>query len=42
MKNIFIIVAFLVFDSCGDKDQGIDIEQSLVSVIATGLSLIHI
>ncbi len=37
MKNIFIIIAFLVFYSCEDKDQAIDLEQSLVSVIATGI-----
>ena len=37
MKNIFIIIAFLVFNSCEDKDQGVDVDQSLVSVIATGI-----
>ena len=37
MKNIFIIITFLVFYSCEDKDQAIDLEQSLVSVIATGI-----
>ena len=37
MKNTFIIIAFLVFYSCEDKDQVIDLEQSLVSVIATGI-----
>ena len=37
MKNVFIIVVFLVFQSCEDKDQSIDLEQSLVSVIATGI-----
>ena len=37
MKNVFIIVVFLVFQSCEDKDQSIDVEQSLVSVIATGI-----
>lgn len=37
MKNIFIIIAFLVFNSCEDKDQGVDLDQSLVSVIATGI-----
>ena len=34
---MFIIVVFLVFHSCEDKDQSIDVEQSLVSVIATGI-----
>ena len=37
MKNIFIIIAFLVFNSCEDKDQGVDLDQSLISVIATGI-----
>ena len=37
MKNVFIIVVFLVFQSCEDKDQSMDVEQSLVSVIATGI-----
>ena len=37
MKNVFIIVVFLVSQSCEDKDQSIDVEQSLVSVIATGI-----
>ena len=37
MKNVFIIFVFLVFQSCEDKDQAIDAEQSLVSVIATGI-----
>tara|TARA_B100001559_G_C16092175_1_gene435375 strand:+ start:130 stop:561 length:432 start_codon:yes stop_codon:yes gene_type:complete len=37
MKKIFIMIAFLVFYSCEDKDQAIDLEQSLVSVIATGI-----
>ena len=37
MKKIFIIIAILVFYSCEDKDPVIDLEQSLVSVIATGI-----
>ena len=37
MRNIFILIAFLVFHSCEDKDQSIDVEQSLISVIATGI-----
>ena len=37
MKKIFIIIAILVFYSCEDKDPVNDLEQSLVSVIATGI-----
>ena len=37
MKKIFIIIAILVFYSCEDKDPVVDLEQSLVSVIATGI-----
>ena len=37
MKKIFIIIAILVFHSCEDKDPVVDLEQSLVSVIATGI-----
>ena len=37
MRNIFILIAFLVFHSCEDKNQSIDVEQSLIGVIATGI-----
>ena len=37
MKKIFIIIAILVFYSCEDNDPVKDLEQSLVSVIATGI-----
>ena len=37
MKKIFIIIVILVFYSCEDKDPVVDLEQSLVSVIATGI-----